>query len=55
MDADAFYIDKKKVWNGSFTGVNKYKMRIKTQLKSSPVAYEDQSVCRVFVLRERQA
>jgi len=54
MDADAFYIDKKKVWNGSFTGVNKYKMRIKTLLKSSPVVYEDQSVCRVFVLRERQ-
>jgi PAS domain-containing protein len=54
MDTDAFYIDKKKVWNGSFTGINKYKLRIKTLLKSSPVLYEDQAVCRVFVLRERQ-
>jgi PAS domain S-box-containing protein len=54
MDTDAFYVDKKKVWNGSFTGLNKHKMRIKTLLKSSPVVYEDQPVCRVFVLRERQ-
>lgn len=54
MDTDAFYVDKKKVWNGSFTGVNKFKMRIKTLLKSSPVVYEDQAVCRIFVLRERQ-
>ena len=39
MDTDAFYVDKKKVWNGSFTGVNRYKMRIRTLLKSSPVVY----------------
>jgi CheY-like chemotaxis protein len=54
MDTDAFYVDKKKVWNGSFTGINKFRMRIRTLLKSSPVVYEDQTVCRVFVLRERQ-
>jgi PAS domain S-box-containing protein len=53
MDSDAFYVDKKKVWTGNFTGVNKYKMRIKMMLKSSPVIYEDQTVCRIFVLRER--
>jgi PAS domain S-box-containing protein len=53
MDSDAFYVDKKKVWTGNFTGVNKHKMRIKTMLKSSPVIYEDQTVCRIFVLRER--
>jgi PAS domain S-box-containing protein len=54
MDTDAFSIDKKKVWSGNFTGINKHKMRIKTLLKSSPVIYEDQTILRVFVLRERQ-
>ena len=53
MDADAFFIDEKKVWNGNFTGVNKYKMKIRILLKSSPVIFDDQVVCRIFVLRER--
>lgn len=53
MDADAFFIDERKVWNGNFTGVNKYKVKIRVLLKSSPVILDDQVVCRIFVLRER--
>jgi PAS domain S-box-containing protein len=53
MDTDAFYVDKKKVWSGNFTAVSKYKIRVKTSLKGSPVSYDGQTVCRIFVLRER--
>jgi hypothetical protein len=53
IDADAFYIDEKKVWNANFTGVNKYQVKIRTSLKSSPVILEEMVVCRIFVLRER--
>jgi PAS domain-containing protein len=53
IDADAFWIDEKKVWNANFTGVNKYQVRIRTSLKSSPVILDEMVVCRVFVLRER--
>jgi PAS domain S-box-containing protein len=53
MDINAFFIDKKKVWSGNVTVVNKFGIRIKTLLKSTPVALDRQNVCRVFVLRER--
>jgi PAS domain S-box-containing protein len=55
MDTNAFFVDKKKVWSGNVTVVNKFGIRIKTLLKSTPVALDRQNVCRVFVLRERQA
>lgn len=53
MDQNAFFVDKKRVWNGNFTAVNKFGLKIKTLLKSSPVIQEDQTLSRVFVLRER--
>jgi two-component system, response regulator PdtaR len=55
MDTNAFFVDKKKVWSGNVTVVNKFGIRIKTLLKSTPVALDRQNVCRVFVLRERLA
>lgn len=53
MDTNAFFVDKKKVWTGNVTLLNKFGIRIKTLLKSTPVALDRQNVCRVFVLRER--
>jgi PAS domain S-box-containing protein len=53
MDQNAFFVDKKRVWNGNFTAVNKFGLKIKTLLKSSPVIQDDQTLSRVFVLRER--
>jgi two-component system, response regulator PdtaR len=53
MDTNAFFVDKKKVWSGNVTVVNKFGIRIKTLLKSTPVALDRHNVCRVFVLRER--
>jgi len=53
IDQNAFFVDKKRVWNGNFTAVNKFGLKIKTLLKSSPVIQDDQTLSRVFVLRER--
>jgi len=53
IDQNAFFVDKKRVWNGTFTAVNKYGLKIKTLLKSSPVIQDDQTLSRVFVLREK--
>jgi PAS domain S-box-containing protein len=53
MDQNAFFVDKKRVWNGTFTAVNKFGLKIKTLLKSSPVIQDDQTLSRVFVLREK--
>lgn len=53
MDQNAFFVDKKRVWNGNFTVVNKFGLKIKTLLKSSPVIQDDQTLSRVFVLREK--
>jgi PAS domain S-box-containing protein len=53
MDQNAFFVDKKRVWNGNFTAVNKFGLKIKTLLKSSPVIQDDQTLSRVFVLREK--
>lgn len=53
IDQNAFFVDKKRVWNGTFTAVNKFGLKIKTLLKSSPVIQNDQTLSRVFVLREK--
>ncbi|MCK9579296.1 MAG: response regulator [Methanoregula sp.] len=53
MDTNAFFVDKKRVWSGNVTLLNKFGIRIKTLLKSTPVALDRQNICRVFVLRER--
>ncbi|MFA4861569.1 response regulator [Methanoregula sp.] len=53
LDTNSFLNDKKQVWSGSVTVVNKFGIRIKALLKSTPVAFERQNVCRVFVFRER--
>jgi two-component system, response regulator PdtaR len=53
MDQNAFFVDKKRVWNGNFTAVNKFGLKIKTLLKSSPVIQDNQTLSRVFVLREK--
>jgi len=53
IDQNAFFVDKKRVWNGNFTAVNKFGLKIKTLLKSSPVIQDDQTLSRVFVLREK--
>jgi PAS domain S-box-containing protein len=53
IDQNAFFVDKKRVWNGNFTAVNKFGLKIKTLLKSSPVIKDDQTLSRVFVLREK--
>jgi two-component system, response regulator PdtaR len=53
MDQNAFFVDKKRVWNGNFTAVNKFGLKIRTLLKSSPVMQDDQTLSRVFVLREK--
>jgi len=53
MDTNAFFVDKKRVWSGSVTLLNKFGIRIKTLIKSTPVALDRQNVCRVFVFRER--
>jgi PAS domain S-box-containing protein len=53
IDMNRFIIDKTKVWNGNFVALNKYNLRIRMMLKSSPVIHEDNTMSRVFVLRER--
>jgi len=53
IDQNAFFVDKKRVWNGTFTAVNKFGLKIRTLLKSSPVIQDGQTVSRVFVLREK--
>ncbi|HII99716.1 MAG TPA: response regulator [Methanoregula sp.] len=53
LDTNAFFVDKKRVWSGSVTLMNKFGIRIKTLIKSTPVAVDQQNVRRVFVLRER--
>jgi two-component system, response regulator PdtaR len=53
MDANAFFIDRKRVWEGSVTLVTKFGIRIKTLLKSTSVELDRFKIYRVFVLRER--
>jgi len=53
MDQNAFFVDKKSVWNGSSTFVTRHQLKLKTLLKSTPVIRDNITICRVFVLRER--
>lgn len=53
MDTTAFFVDNKNVWTGEVTLVNKYGIRTRTSLKSTPVSPNQQNACRVFVLREK--
>ena len=53
MDTNAFFVDKKKVWEGSVTLVTRFGIRIKTLLKSTTVELDHFNVYRVFVIRER--
>jgi CheY-like chemotaxis protein len=53
LDGNAFFVDKKTVWNGSSTFVTKHQLKLKTLLKSTPVIRDNITICRVFVLRER--
>ncbi|MGA2933715.1 MAG: response regulator [Methanomicrobiales archaeon] len=53
IDGNAFFVDKKTVWNGSMTLVTKHQLKLKTLLKSTPVIRDNVTICRVFVLRER--
>jgi PAS domain S-box-containing protein len=55
MDTNAFFVDKKRVWSGGVTLVNKFGLKIRTLVKSTPVALDRQNVCRVFVFREKLA
>jgi len=53
MDQNAFFVDRKGVWNGSSSFVTKHQLKLKTLLKSTPVIRDNVTICRVFVLRER--
>jgi PAS domain S-box-containing protein len=53
MDRNAFFVEKKAVWDGSSTFVTKHHLKLKTLLKSTPVIRDNITICRVFVLRER--
>jgi CheY-like chemotaxis protein len=55
IDSNAFFVDKKTVWNGSITVFTKHQLKLKTLLKSTPVIRNNVTICRVFVLRERLA
>jgi PAS domain S-box-containing protein len=48
-----FIEDRKSIWTGNLTAMNKHKIKIRTTLKSSPIVHENQPLYRVFVLRER--
>ncbi|HXW98362.1 MAG TPA: PAS domain-containing protein, partial [Methanomicrobiales archaeon] len=53
MDQNAFFVDRKGIWNGSSSFVTKHQLKLKTLLKSTPVIRDNVTICRVFVLRER--
>ena len=55
LDGNAFFVDKKTVWNGSITLVTKHQLKLRTLLKSTPVIRDNVTICRVFVLREKIA
>ncbi len=55
MDQNAFFVDKKGIWNGSSTFVTRHQLKLKTLLKSTPVIRDNLTICWVFVLRERLA
>ena len=53
IDKNAFIARSKDAWSGNITLRNKYGLKIKTSLRSSPVLKENRLICRTFVLREQ--
>lgn len=50
---EAFLADRKSVWNGFIVAKNRFGLKLPLSLKSSPILRENQTVSRVFVLREK--
>jgi PAS domain S-box-containing protein len=53
IDKNAFIARKKDAWSGNITLKNKYGLKIKASLRSTPVIKENTLICRTFVLREQ--
>lgn len=53
IDKNAFIARSKDAWSGNITLRNKYGLKIKASLRSSPVLKENRLICRTFVLREQ--
>jgi PAS domain-containing protein len=47
-----FFEDTKGVWTGVLSMKNKYGMKVRTSLKSTPVVKDNWVIGRIFVLRE---
>jgi PAS domain S-box-containing protein len=53
IDKTAFIAKSQTAWMGNLALKNKYNLKIKTSLRSSPVMMDNRLICRVFVLREQ--
>jgi PAS domain S-box-containing protein len=53
IDKNAFIARSKDAWSGNITLKNKYGLKIRASLRSSPVMQENRLICRTFVLREQ--
>ncbi|MEN6609536.1 MAG: PAS domain S-box protein [Methanoregulaceae archaeon] len=53
IEKEAFLADRKSVWNGVIIAKNKFGLKLPLALKSSPILKDNQTVSRVFVLREK--
>jgi len=53
LDKNAFFSKSKDAWSGNLTVKNKYNLKIRTSLRSTPVIMDNRLICRVFVLREQ--
>lgn len=53
IDKNAFIARSKDAWAGNITLKNKYGLKIKASLRSTPVMKDNRLLCRTFVLREQ--
>jgi len=53
IDKNAFFSRKTDAWSGNITLKNKYGLKIKASLRSTPVMKDNRLICRTFVLREQ--
>jgi len=53
VEKEAFLGDRKSVWTGNLVARNKFGLKMPLSLKSSPIIRDNQTVSRVFVLREK--
>ena len=53
IDKNAFFARKTDAWSGNITLKNKYGLKIKASLRSTPVMKDNRLICRTFVLREQ--